>query len=379
MKAETKSFLMQFITGTAFGAGAMALIFALCGNIFKDAGGALGVALLVGWIFIAIAVAAFLQIILHEAGHLIFGLLTGYRFLSFRAGNIAIVKQDGKLKLRKYSIAGTGGQCLLSPPDKEAADMPFFWYNAGGVLMNLITAAICTLVLLTTDLHYTADVFLTMMLVMGLLFAILNGIPMTSAGAGNDGQNIKALLRDRGLTVHLKKQLLAAEAISKGLRLSEMPEDYFINDECTAYSDYITMYSALTHLGLAIVKMQFDEALQTARKYMEHADEMLPLLKKELTCEYLFLLMVTDGDNSLDINRYWNKELEQYAETYSRFMTSKSRLLFAKALKIDGDRDKASAILQETKRKQDGYMYPGEARSDVAIMEYVMQQYDNKQ
>jgi len=214
---------------------------------------------------------------------------------------------------------------------------------------------------------------------MGLLFAILNGIPMTSAGAGNDGQNIKALLRDRGLTVHLKKQLLAAEAISKGLRLSEMPEDYFINDECTAYSDYIRMSSALTHLGLVIDKMQFDEALQTARKYMEHADEMLPLLKKELTCEYLFLLMVTDGDNSLDINRYWNKELEQYAETYSRFMTSKSRLLFAKALKIDGDRDKASAILQETKRKQDGYMYPGEARSDVAIMEYVMQQYDNKQ
>ena len=256
MKAETKSFLMQFITGTAFGAGAMALIFALCGNIFKDAGGALGVALLVGWIFIAIAVAALLQIILHEAGHLIFGL---------------------------YSIAGTGGQCLLSPPDKEAADMPFFWYNAGGVLMNLITAAICTLVLLTTDLHYTADVFLTMMLVMGLLFAILNGIPMTSAGAGNDGQNIKALLRDRGLTVHLKKQLLAAEAISKGLRLSEMPEDYFINDEYTAYSDYIRMSSALTHLGLVIDKMQFDEALQTARKYMEHADEMLPLLKKELT------------------------------------------------------------------------------------------------
>ena len=158
-----------------------------------------------------------------------------------------------------------------------------------------------------------------------------------------------------------------------------MPEDYFINDECTAYSDYIRMSSALTHLGLVIDKMQFDEALQTARKYMEHADEMLPLLKKELTCEYLFLLMVTDGDNSLDINRYWNKELEQYAETYSRFMTSKSRLLFAKALKIDGDRDKASAILQETKRKQDGYMYPGEARSDVAIMEYVMQQYDNKQ
>ena len=349
---------MQFITGTAFGAGAMALIFALCGNIFKDAGGALGVALLVGWIFIAIAVAAFLQIILHEAGHLIFGLLTGYRFLSFRAGNIAIVKQDGKLKLRKYSIAGTGGQCLLSPPDKEAADMPFFWYNAGGVLMNLITAAICALVLLATDLHYTADVFLTMMLVMGLLFAILNGMAP------------KCFLK-------LNKRGVSQECIEEAL--SEMPEDYFINDECTAYSDYIRMSSALTHLGLVIDRMQFDEALQTARKYMEHADEMLPLLKKELTCEYLFLLMVTDGDNSLDINRYWKKELEHYAETYSRFMTSKSRLLFAKALKIDGDRDKASAILQETKRKQDGYMYPGEARSDVAIMEYVMQQYDNKQ
>ena len=58
-------------------------------------------------------VCMFIQIVIHEAGHLVFGRLTGYEFVSFRIGSFMWIKEEGKLKLKRYSLAGTGGQCLM--------------------------------------------------------------------------------------------------------------------------------------------------------------------------------------------------------------------------------------------------------------------------
>lgn len=57
----------------------------------------------------------FIQIIIHEAGHLVFGLLSGYEFVSFRIGSITLAKYDNKYCFKRFHIAGTGGQCLMMP------------------------------------------------------------------------------------------------------------------------------------------------------------------------------------------------------------------------------------------------------------------------
>ena len=89
-----------------------------------------GIALLV--------LAYFLQVVVHEGGHLVFGLLTGYRVLSFRIGRVLLVKLDGRWKLRAYHIPGTGGQCLMAPPAQE--NPPYRLYHLGGGLANLVLA-----------------------------------------------------------------------------------------------------------------------------------------------------------------------------------------------------------------------------------------------
>ena len=65
-----------------------------------------------------------LSVPIHEGGHLICGLLTGYRFVSFRAGRFICYRRQGKLRIGRYQIAGTGGQCLLGPPG-ASPDAPF--------------------------------------------------------------------------------------------------------------------------------------------------------------------------------------------------------------------------------------------------------------
>ena len=42
---------------------------------------------------ISLFIAGYLQIILHEAGHLLFGLATGYKFISFRIGKLTLIKE----------------------------------------------------------------------------------------------------------------------------------------------------------------------------------------------------------------------------------------------------------------------------------------------
>lgn len=74
--------------------------------------------------FVFMYVAILMHIVIHEAGHLVFGLLSGYKFSSFRIFSFMWIKENGKIKLKRLSIAGTGGQCLMVPPDMTEGKFP---------------------------------------------------------------------------------------------------------------------------------------------------------------------------------------------------------------------------------------------------------------
>jgi len=61
----------------------------------------------------------FLQLIIHEAGHLVFGMRSGYRFSSFRIGSFMWIRENDKIHCKRMSLAGTGGQCLMCPPELQ--------------------------------------------------------------------------------------------------------------------------------------------------------------------------------------------------------------------------------------------------------------------
>ena len=66
--------------------------------------------------FVCLIAGYMAGIIIHESGHLVTGLRSGYEFISFRIGSITFIKENGKLSRKKFNIAGTGGQCLMMPP-----------------------------------------------------------------------------------------------------------------------------------------------------------------------------------------------------------------------------------------------------------------------
>ena len=118
VKKKKKIVWQQYI-GMAF----MVLIGAMCGFImvwYIDKSSAdtplyQEILSLVG-LFLGMYVALFFHMIIHEAGHLVFGLMTGYKFCSFRVASFMWLKENGKLKFKRLMVAGLELTSTISYP-----------------------------------------------------------------------------------------------------------------------------------------------------------------------------------------------------------------------------------------------------------------------
>lgn len=317
--------------------------------------------------FAAMFVAIVLHIIVHEAGHLLLGFATGYRFSSFRIASIALVRRDGRIRIRRYKLAGTGGQCLMLPPDVPAERVPFFWYNAGGVMMNLAVALLALVLLKTCDLSMWWSEWSMMMIVVGLFLAVVNGIPMRPGGMQNDGMNILMLYRMPEKRKDLMHQLQIAAASTEGQRISEMPAEWFDCDPMDDYKDFLRLASRLNHQARLIDERRFLDAHNAVEDLLQHFEELPQIIKFELTGEYVFTELLTAGRKEI-LEKYWTKKQADYVKVSARFSSAKQRILFAYALFVENDQDKALQIYHDTLRQQDDYLIAGEALGDLALM-----------
>ncbi|MDE6412613.1 MAG: M50 family metallopeptidase, partial [Eubacterium sp.] len=182
---------------------------------------------------ITMYISLFIQIIIHEAGHLIFGLLTGYKFRSFRIFNLMFIKEAERIRLKKLSLAGTAGQCLMAPPDMQNGKMPVILYNLGGVITNIITGlAFFSLYCISASIPLLADAMIISS-VLAFIFAISNGIPLKTQTINNDGHNTLELLCNENAKQAFFTQMKIAEKNAENIRLKDMPEEWFTlqNDE----------------------------------------------------------------------------------------------------------------------------------------------------
>jgi hypothetical protein len=321
--------------------------------------------------FVAMAVAIVLHIVLHEAGHLLMGLATGYHFSSFRIGSIAFVRRGGRISIRRYKLAGTGGQCLMLPPEVPAERVPFFWYNAGGVVMNIVVALLALVMLITCDLSMWWSEWSMMMVIVGLFLAVMNGIPMRPGGMQNDGMNILMLYRNPEKRKDLMHQLQIAAAATEGKRASEMPAEWFDSDPMDDPKDLIRLASRLNHQARLIDQGRFVEAHTAVADLLAHFDELPQIVRFELAGEYVFTELLTTGRKEI-VEKYWTKKQTDYVKASAKFSSAKQRILFAYALYAENDVDKARQIYRDTLRLQDDYLIAGEVRSDLALMKELL-------
>ncbi|MEL5893514.1 hypothetical protein AAE250_08425 [Bacteroides sp. GD17] len=328
-----------------------------------------------GIIGIAIAfllLSVFLQIILHEGGHLVCGLATGYRFVSFRILSLTFIRLDGKLRIKNFSIAGTAGQCLLTPPDKPLQDIPYILYNSGGVLANLLTAAIAIILLLTVDeMPPLMEIFLLLFALVGIILGLMNGIPMKIGGVGNDAYNMRLLRRDERSKQAMVTMLRVNALIQEGIRPKDMPEEWFRQEYDIDYRNTLQVTIRLMYIGRLQDQFEWWDAYNALEEMMTHKDEIIGLLAKEIECEMVFTgLVIAEFEW---VNKLYTKELSDYILQYKNVMSSKQRILCILALYHgNAEVEEAKEIYETVCRRKDKYLMQGEVNSDIAQMRSIL-------
>lgn len=321
----------------------------------------LGILVSVLIIILAGLLTFILHIYIHETGHMIFGLLTGYRFCSIRFGSLMLIKTEDGLKFRKFTLAGTGGQCLMVPPETDGDDFPTGWYNMGGCLANLIAALICAAVCACAA-HPLARFAWGMMALSGIFSALMNGIPV--AAVGNDGYNTLYLKKNPMARRAFKHQLLINSQLAAGRSIREMPAEWF---EWTyePTEDALTASAGVMRLNYLVECRDFAGVRSLGEYLLEHAAALADVHDICVRAEMLFADMMLHADPCMI--RVTFAALEQKLELL-KAVPSTQRVLYAYYTLIEKDEAKAKKALDAFEKIAVKYPYPSELAGERELM-----------
>lgn len=326
-------------------------------------GGILGA---VAVLFAGFVLALYLQTAVHEAGHLVCGLLSGYRFCSYRLGSLMILREDGRLQLRRLKIAGTAGQCLMAPPP-WSEELPVILYNLGGCLANLLLSVLCLALWLPLRGHWLAALPLVTALG-GLAMALTNGIPMRVGGVDNDGRNAKHLGKDAAAKRAFWLQMKVCEAQAKGLRLYQMPEEWFTPDQ-TRLENPLVATIAVFACNRLMDQQRFSEAQDAMEKLLAQKTGVLGLHRNLLHCDLLCCRLL--AGEKIAAESLLTRELQAFLKSMKTF-PSVIRTQYGLALARE-DQPLAQKHRTAFEKIAKTYPYPAELESERELMSLLAQ------
>lgn len=329
------------------------------------------------------------QIVIHEAGHLIFGLISGYNFLSFRIFSLTLVKVDGRITRKKYSIKGTAGQCLMYPPTRKAdGSFPYKLYNLGGGLANLIVSLPFLPLIIYIDNSLARTIFISFF-ISGILTAATNLIPM-DLGIHNDGMNLVSLNKGRCYQDSFYLQLKVNAELSEGKLMTDYDPAVFDLPKGADDTNMLTAFNRFYLYYWYLAKHDFDAAYQLLMKMNEKISEYPIAIFNMLQAEKLFFMVLMHGPIEEKAVLYYRvRLLFQTAKTNMEIL--RIRYIYESILSED-DKKKIETLVKNKKQKkwkecdlvklrQDidrtAMNYPaiGEAAMNIDIIEYCIQNY----
>lgn len=331
------------------------------------AAGSVGEYLLgLGWVVVAFVGAFYLQTILHEAGHLVFGLASGYRFVSFRIGSL-MWQQDGeRVRFCRFHLAGTGGQCLMAPPDLTDGKMPYKLYNLGGVFMNLIVSALAAVLAVRNREVLMLWSFCLLLVLIGVVAALTNGIPLRVGGIDNDGRNALMLGKDPAAMRALWVQLKVNERQARGEPLSRMPEEWFVLPAEGMENPLVAALAVLRENRLMEQK-RFNEAAALIDELEAQKTGILPMYENLLLCDRLTCALLT-GEDAAHLIKTWNrKEMRAFRRQMATLLTV-LRTEYIVALLLKKNEPKAERIAAEFGQRAKRYPMKSDVETERGLM-----------
>ncbi len=350
--------LAAFIVFIAFGI--------LCGSLYADyalfgadkSESATGYFVGLGLFTLAVIAVFLLHTVIHELGHMIFGMLTGYRFSSFRIGSIMFIKENGRLSVKSLNIPGTLGQCLMIPPTDDGQTMPFILYNMGGVIINALTAAVALAVSILVPVSPLAALFLRTFAVVGFFSALSNGLPINMGTVDNDGCNNVSMMKNPAAVKALRTQLLYADAQLRGSTICDMPEGLVYIPSEEDMHNTMTAFIGIIYCCKLMEQHQFAEAQALMEQYFFGDYAIADLNKKVMCCDIICCELMLENRTE-HFERLYTKEQANLMKTMGNY-PSIIRTEYFIALLHNNDSSAAEKLLTRFEKAAKTHPYSGE-------------------
>lgn len=322
-----------------------------------------------------------LQIIIHETGHLVMGMLTGYEFLFYRAFNLLFIKEKGRINIRWHKNGETAGQCCLYPPkmrDPKKARYPFFLYHAGGVLFNLLFSGICIFILLYfRPNNIFVNLFLVPLAGWGILFFFQNSYPFSKRFT-IDGSNIRRMMKSTAARFYFYRELRFVDYFSTGKHIKDLPveellpkptdwydDDFVLAMEYTTYGDYLSANG------------NYLEALKQYKMVIAYFLQVPEQVRNLLLIQYLFLLIVNDAPIEIVKDLYESDNIQSMKKKI-RQISNVSVALYAYQILILKDEIEAEKTRKIHANFEGKTIYPFLYEMELRDMDYVVKRFREK-
>ena len=321
--------------------------------------------------FVAMLIGLYVNIILHEIGHLIGGLRSGYRFVAFNVFRSTVKKENGKLKVKRCRFPGAMGGCILSPPDMNDGKYPFKLTTCFGFLVNFLIGAVCFILLFSiAGISGFAAVVLLFTGIWGIGLGVLNLVPINTI-LPNDGyiffhmgKEENASMR-RGFWSGNRVQILDTE----GVRPRDIPTELFDWVDKDNVKDVFTLGTAGIQYKYYLDGRELDRARALMQSLCNNSSNIPKVQMDSGYCDLLFQEMVNECREGA-IDRLYTKGVKDFM-SIARSEMNVQRTLYAHALLVLKDPVKAKKHLSLFQRACASSIWSGTAIMELELIALV--------
>lgn len=305
--------------------------------------------------FLITILNSIVSIVLHELGHLWFGLKAKLKFLRFNIFNITIKKEKNKFKVMKLpSYPGSIGSCTMKfEEDKEYDKVDIIRYFLGGIIVNFFLAFLGCLLLIIFNNIWIELIGLTTLLI-NMYNGIINSIPYASgSGLITDMYHVKNCKKDKNYIKMFTNFSIITEQIFSGKDIKDLDEKYFIKPQKIQSTTEVTMaiYYAEYLIDYERYKEAYDYIKDILEKKQKHLFEgdINNFKLSLITCIFELDLPIEE------IEKYWDLKLEKFIDMYTYISPDvlATKYIYYKLVKQDNK--KAEEILKKYNKIKENF------------------------
>ena len=297
-------------------------------------------------------------LIVHEFGHLIFGLLTGYKFAAIGFAHHLFLRRDGRMRRFVYKLPGALGFCAMEVPDMKNGTFPFALYLSGGAFGNTFLALVCIFAFVSgigSGILFFPHAFLFPAFV-NAYFAIVSILPIKTKLLNTDGKQLFDLLKHK----NMRKSFWACEKISaaqyRGVKFEDIPSEWFTETDDTQ-SVYAASIRAVRLLALAETD-EPKEVCALIEKELSENHALSGTAKGLLTCMRIYYESI--GERNADTLKNLTTQTQIDFMKRMKNVPSVIQTEYAYTLLVEKDVREASRIKARLEKISKKYPFPAE-------------------